>query len=68
MTKNKSAQKLLDQLAEDWTDSRNDPDQAYQHMMRISGKEEIPENVRQYLKDNWYRVEGTWATKSKNEK
>ena len=68
MTKNKSAQNLLDQLAEDWTDSRNDPDQAYQHMMRISGKEEIPENIRQYLKDNWYRVEGTWATKSKNEK
>lgn len=67
-TKNKEVHNLLNQLAEDWTQSTNDPTQAYNHMIRIADKEKVPENVRQYLKDNWYKVEGTWATVDKNEK
>jgi hypothetical protein len=67
-TKNKEVHNLLNQLAEDWTQSTNDPTQAYNHMIRIADKEKVPENIRQYLKDNWYKVEGTWATVDKNDK
>lgn len=67
LTKSKEAHKLLDQLADDWTHSTNDPTQAQNHMMRISNKNEIPEVVRKYLKENWNSVEGTWATVNRNE-
>lgn len=62
LTKSKEAHNLLNQLADDWTNSTNDPKQAYAHMIRLTNYTQIPDKVRQYLKDNWYQVEGTWAT------
>jgi hypothetical protein len=62
LTKSKEAHNLINQLADDWTNSTNDPKQAYGHMIRLTNYTQIPDKVRQYLKDNWYQVEGTWAT------
>lgn len=63
LTTSKQAHKLLDQLATDWTDSRNDPVQARNHLERVLSKKSIPAEVRKHLISNWDRVEGTWATR-----
>lgn len=63
LTTSKSAHRLLDQLATDWTDSRNDPVQARNHLDRILNKKAIPAEVRKFLVRSWDRVEGTWATR-----
>lgn len=67
LTDNPEAHKVLDQLATDWTNTTNDPRLARKTMKRVLKNSSIPDDVKQYLKDNWSRVEGTWATANRNE-
>lgn len=62
LTKSAEVKKLLDTLANDWTDTTNNPDLAYGHLERIVNKSNMPKNVADYLLDNWDSIEGTWAT------
>jgi hypothetical protein len=62
LTKDKNVHRMIDQLANDWTDTTNNIDLAYGHLERIANKPGVPKAVTDYLLDNWIRVEGTWAT------